>query len=109
MSEPDNDFTKIRSFLAAAAFDDNFRQRLQTSSPKEAQDLLQERFSLRVSVPETRMIPPKAVCKELLSWVSWLEEYSDVAVRDSAFGAVTFVVSHAMPLVVSTEDAVAAR
>jgi hypothetical protein len=44
----------------------------------------------------------------LLVWSCWLEEYAAVAIADTAYQAICFVVGHAMPLVVTTEDAVVA-
>jgi hypothetical protein len=100
--------TNIRAFLTRAAHDDNFRDQLESGSADDVRELLKERFGIDVRIPESRTIPPKDVCKELLVWSCWLEEYAEVAIADIAYQAICFVVGHAMPLVVTTEDAVVA-
>jgi hypothetical protein len=97
----------IRSFLTKAASDDNFRDQLESGSADEVRGLLKE-FGIEVRIPENRTIPPKDVCKELLVWSCWLEEYAEVEIADTAYQAICFVVGHAMPLVVTAEDAVVA-
>jgi hypothetical protein len=98
----------MRSFLTKAAHDDNFRDELESSSAEDVRKLLKEQFGVDVRIPERRTIPPKDVCKALLVWSCWLEEYAEVEIADTAYAAIYFVVGHAMPLVVTTEDAVVA-
>jgi hypothetical protein len=97
----------IRSFLTRAAYDDNFRDQLESGSADDVRSLLKG-FGIEVRIPENRTIPPKDVCKELLAWSCWLEEYAEVAIAETAYQAICFVVGHAMPLVVTAEDAVVA-
>ena len=97
-----------RSFLTRAAHDDNFRDQLEAGSADDVRNLLKEQFGIDVRVPESRTIPPKDVCKELLVWSCWLDEYAEVEIADTAYQAICFVVGHAMPLVVTAEDAVVA-
>ncbi|HYY02743.1 MAG TPA: hypothetical protein VE736_02560 [Gaiellaceae bacterium] len=104
-----NDSPKnVRSFLTRAAHDDGFRNWLEASPADEVRERLREDYGVDVPIPETRTIPPKDVCKALLVWNCWLEEYADVSVRDSALVPILMVVGHAMPLVVSAEEAVGA-
>jgi hypothetical protein len=98
----------VRAFLTRAAHDESFRDWLETSPADEVRERLRDDYGVDVAVPESRTIPPKDVCKALLVWDCWLEEYADVAVRDSALVPIMMVVGHAMPLVVSAEEAVGA-
>jgi hypothetical protein len=105
-----NDRVKnMRSFLTRAAHDDNFRAELESGAADDVRALLKEQFGVDIRIPEDRIIPPKDVCKELLVWSCWLEEYADVEIQETAYAAICFVVGHAMPLVVTEEAVVAAR
>lgn len=98
----------MRSFLTRAAHDDNFRAELESGAAEDVRALLKEQFGADVRIPENRTLPPKDLCKELLVWSCWLEEYADVEITETAYQAMYMVVGHAMPLVVTAEDAVVA-
>lgn len=108
MADSNNDLKNMRKFLTKAAHDDGFRSELETESADDVHQLLLDEFGVDVPIPDERRIPSKDVCKSLVVWTCWLEEYAEVAMRDTAFKAIYFVVGHAMPLVVTAEDTVGA-
>lgn len=109
MAEVERD--KVTSLLDKFANDPEYVEEIRRLSPHDAQEKLRRDFQIPdIVVPPDRVIPPPEVCSALLEWVRSFgeEDYADVAATKSALQPIYMVVGHAMPLVVSAEDAVVA-
>jgi len=105
MSALSDDFKNVRSFLTRAAYDDEFREFLQNAPPADVAASLREHYGIEITISDKRVIPPKDVCKDILAWTCWAEEYAPVEIGEAALKVFFFVVGHAMPLVVTAEEA----
>jgi hypothetical protein len=100
---------KVRSLLDKFANHPEYVEEIRELPPREAQEKLRRDFQIPdIVVPTDRVIPPTEVCGALLNWVDSFSEYDDVAATKSVLQPIYMVVGHAMPLVVSAEDAVVA-
>ncbi len=104
MADANENLKSMRRFLLKAATDDDFRRTLETSPRDDVQSLLRDEYGFDQEIPETRLIPSKALCKELFFVASYLEEYANAAIADALFIPIFMVVGHAMPLAVTAEE-----
>jgi len=109
VADSNDELKRMRRFLTKAAHDDEFRAFLENGSAEDVRAILRDEYGVDIpTIPDVRKIPSPEVCKSLLVWSCWLEEYAEVAMREAAFQAIYMVVGHAMPLVVTAQDAVGA-
>jgi hypothetical protein len=108
MAAADDKLRNLRRFLLKAASDDAFRSELETADADELREKLRSEYGVDIEIPQNRLVPSKALCKELLVMSCYLEEYADVSISDALFIPIFMVVGHAMPLAVTAEDAVGA-
>jgi hypothetical protein len=108
MADANEKLKNLRKFLLKAASDDAFRDELQNSSASDLREKLRDTYGIDIEIPDSRLVPSKALCKELLVMSVYLEEYADVAITEALFIPIFMVVGHAMPLSVTDEEAVGA-